>query len=141
MVVSRVRDIPASGPPLDQAQAALYELVIRSESTQSLFGEEREIMIKPHGSDTLNPLYVQDDKARAELMKEAEGLPSIVVCSAAAANAVMMAGGYFNPLTGYMNRADALSVAEKMETTSGLFFPVPILNMVEDASPIQDAKR
>jgi len=98
-------------------------------------------MIKPHGSDTLNPLYVQDDKARAELMKEAEGLPSIVVCSAAAANAVMMAGGYFNPLTGYMNRADALSVAEKMETTSGLFFPVPILNMVEDASPIQDAKR
>jgi sulfate adenylyltransferase len=98
-------------------------------------------MIKPHGSDTLNPLYVQDDKARAELQKEAEGLPSIVVCSAAAANAVMMGGGYFNPLTGYMNRADALSVAEKMRTTSGLFFPVPILNVVEDASPIQGAKR
>ena len=98
-------------------------------------------MIKPHGSDTLNPLYVQDDKARAELMKEAEGLPSIVVCSAAAANAVMMGGGYFNPLTGYMSRADALSVAEKMETASGLFFPVPILNMVEDASSIQGAKR
>jgi len=98
-------------------------------------------MIKPHGSDTLNPLYVRDDKARAELMKEAEGLPSIVVCSAAAANAVMMAGGYFNPLTGYMNRADALSVAEKMETASGLFFPVPILNVVEDASAIQGAKR
>jgi len=98
-------------------------------------------MIKPHGSDTLNPLYVRDDKARAELMKEAEGLPSIVVCSAAAANAVMMAGGYFNPLTGYMNKADALSVAEKMKTASGLFFPVPMLNVVEDASAIQGAKR
>jgi sulfate adenylyltransferase len=98
-------------------------------------------MIKPHGSDTLNPLYVKDDKARAKLMKEAEGLPSLVVCSAAAANAVMMAGGYFNPLTGYMNKADALSVAEKMQTTSGLFFPVPILNVVEDASAIQGAKR
>ena len=88
-------------------------------------------MIKPHGSDTLNPLYVQDDKKRAELLKEAEGLPSIVVCSAAAANAVMMGGGYFNPLTGYMNKADALGAAEKMQTASGLFFPVPILNMVE----------
>jgi len=98
-------------------------------------------MIKPHGSDTLNPLYVQDDKKRAELLKEAEGLPSIVVCSAAAANAVMMAGGYFNPLTGYMNKADALGTAEKLMTTSGVFFPVPIVNMVEDASSIKDAKR
>ena len=98
-------------------------------------------MIKPHGSDTLNPLYVMDDKARAELMKEAEGLPSIVVCSAAGANAVMMAGGYFNPLTGFMNKADALGAAEKMQTASGVFFPVPILNMVEDASAIQGAKR
>ncbi len=98
-------------------------------------------MIKPHGSDTLNPLYVQDEKQRAALLKEAEGLPSIVVCSAAAANAVMMGGGYFNPLTGYMNKADALSTAEKMYTTGGLFFPVPILNVVQDASPVQGAKR
>ena len=44
-------------------------------------------MIKPHGSDQLNPLYVQDDAKRAELLKEAEGLPSIVVSSAAAGNA------------------------------------------------------
>jgi len=44
-------------------------------------------MIKPHGSDTLNPLYVQDEAKRAAMIKEAEKLPSIVVCSAAAANA------------------------------------------------------
>ena len=98
-------------------------------------------MIKPHGSETLNPLYVRDDAKRAELAKEAEGLPSILVCSAAAANAVMMGGGYFNPLTGYMNVADAMSVAENMRTTSGLFWPVPILNVVKDASAIKDAKR
>ncbi len=98
-------------------------------------------MIKPHGSETLNPLYVADDAKRAELAKEAEELPSLTVCSAAAANAVMLASGYFNPLTGYMNLADALSVAEKMETTSGLFWPVPILNVVKDASAIQGAKR
>lgn len=98
-------------------------------------------LIKPHGSETLNPLFVMDDQKRAELLKEAESLPSVVVCSAAAANAVMMGGGYFNPLTGYMNAADALSVAEKMHTTSGLFFPVPILNMLKDASAIEGAKR
>ena len=53
----------------------------------------------------------------------------------------MMGGGYFNPLTGYMNMADAMSVAENMRTASGLFFPVPILNMLKDASAIQGAKR
>ena len=98
-------------------------------------------MIKPHGSDKLNPLYVQDEAKRAELTKEAEGLPSIVVSSAAAANAVMLGGGYFNPLTGYMNVADAMSVSEKMFTTSGLFWPTPVLNVVKDASAIKDAKR
>ena len=64
-------------------------------------------------------------------------MPSIVVSSATAANAVMMGGGYFNPLTGYMNKADALSVAKDMKTTSGLFWPVPILNLVKDAGKIK----
>lgn len=91
-------------------------------------------MIKPHGADALKPLYVQDDAARAALAKEAEGLPSLLVNSAAAANAVMMAAGYFTPLTGYMNLADALSVAEHLKTTDGLFWPVPIVNLTKDSS-------
>ena len=98
-------------------------------------------MIKPHGSDKLNPLFVQDDNKRAALLKEAEGLPSIVISSAAAGNAVMLGAGYFNPLTGYMNLADSLGVAEKMKMTSGLFWPVPIINMVKDASAIKGAKQ
>ena len=98
-------------------------------------------MIKPLGSDVLNPLYVADDAKRAELLKEAEGLPSIGISSAAAGNAAMLAGGYFNPLTGYMNLADTMSVAESMKTTSGQFWPTPVLNVVEDASAIKDAKR
>jgi len=98
-------------------------------------------MIKPHGSDTLNPLYVADDAKRAELLKEAEGLPKLLVCSQAAANAVMMGSGYFNPLTGFMNLADAQATAESMKTTGGLFFPVPIVNVVENAAAIQGASR
>ncbi len=98
-------------------------------------------MIKPHGSDTLNPLYVQDNSKREELLKEAAGLTSIVVSSQAAANAVMLGSGYFNPLKGYMNLADAKSVAEKMYTSEGIFFPVPVLNLVEDAGSIKPGNR
>jgi sulfate adenylyltransferase len=98
-------------------------------------------LVKPHGSDTLNPLYVEDATRRAALLKEAAKLPKLLVCSQAAANAVMMGSGYFNPLTGYMNLADSLRVAENMRTTGGLFWPVPIVNVTDDVSGIQGAKR
>lgn len=98
-------------------------------------------LIKPHGSDELNPLFVYDTAANEALQKEAEGLTSIVVSSATAANAVMLGGGYFNPLTGYMNKADALSVAKDMKTASDLFWPVPILNLVKDAGKIKAGDR
>ena len=98
-------------------------------------------MIKPHGSDTLNPLFVYDEAKHHELQKEAEGLPSLLLNSAAAANAVMLGAGYFNPLPGYMNIANAMSVAEHMKMTDGLFWPVPILNRTGDISAIKNAKR
>jgi len=98
-------------------------------------------MIKPHGSDTLNPLFVTDDAARAALIEEAGSLPSIVVSSADAANAVMLGAGYFNPLTGYMNKADALSVANTMHTTDGLFWPTPVLCLVENTDGIEGQSR
>lgn len=91
-------------------------------------------MIKPFGSEQLNALYVADDAQRAALAAEAEQLPSLLLNSAAAANAVMLAGGYFNPLTGYMNLADAMSVAIDMKTSDGLFWPVPIVNLTDDGS-------
>jgi sulfate adenylyltransferase len=90
-------------------------------------------MIKPHGSDTLNPLYVDDAALRAE----AETLPSITVSSAAAANAVMLGSGYFNPLAGYMDLADAMSAATDLKTKTGLFFPVPVVNRVESVEGIE----
>lgn len=98
-------------------------------------------MIKPHGSDELNPLFVYDTAKNEALQKEAEGLASILVSSAAAANAVMLGGGYFNPLTGYMNKADALSVATDMKTSSGVFWPTPVLNLVDDAGNIKAGDR
>ena len=90
-------------------------------------------MIQPHGSTELKPLFVYDTARHAALLKEAEGLPSLLLNSAAAANAVMLGAGYFNPLPGYMDLADALSVAEHLKTASGLFWPVPIVNLTQEA--------
>ena len=90
-------------------------------------------MIKPHGADALNPLFIADDVQRAALVEDAKTLEQVLVSSAAAANAVMLGGGYFTPLNGYMTKADALSVAKSMKTESGLFFPVPVLNLLSEA--------
>lgn len=98
-------------------------------------------MITPHGSNTLNPLFVLDVQERANVQKEAESLPSVVVSSATAANAVMLGSGYFNPLTGYMNKADAMSTAKNMKTGDGVFFPVPVLNLLDDVSAIKGASK
>lgn len=98
-------------------------------------------MITPHGSECLNPIYVMNQDKQKELLKEAEKLPSIIVNSAAAANAVMLGSGYFNPLTGYMNLSDAINVAENMKTSNGIFFPVPVLNQVKDISAISLSDR
>jgi sulfate adenylyltransferase len=96
---------------------------------------------KPHGADSLKPLLVSDEARRAALLAEAETLPSLTLSSAAAANVVMLGGGYFTPLTGFMNLADALSVSETLHTTDGLFWPVPILNLSDDVSGIEGAPR
>ena len=98
-------------------------------------------MIKPHGSDTITPLFVEDPAEREALQKEAEGLPSITLNSASAANAVMLGAGYFTPLKGYMNVADALSVSTHMKTVDGVFWPVTVMNRTDDVSGIGDAKR
>jgi len=97
-------------------------------------------LIKPHGSDSLNPLLIDATQHEA-LLKEAESLPSLLLNSAAAANAVMLGAGYFNPLSGYMNLADALSVSETLHTTGGLFWPVPVINLTKDVSAITGASR
>jgi sulfate adenylyltransferase len=98
-------------------------------------------MIKPHGSDALNPLFVYDSEKHHELNKEAEQLPALLLNSAAAANAVMLGAGYFNPLNGYMNLADALQVSENMHTADGLFWPVPVLNVTDNVDAIRGAGR
>jgi sulfate adenylyltransferase len=98
-------------------------------------------MIKPHGSDTLKPLLVSDPAENRALAAEAENLPSLLLNSAAAANLVMLGGGYFTPLKGFMDLSDALAVAQTMHTADGLFWPVPVINLTDDIRGIEGAPR
>ena len=98
-------------------------------------------MIKPIGSKELKPLFVYDATEREALVKEAETLPSVVISSQAAGNAVMMGAGYFSPLKGFMNVGDAMGCAKKMKMSDGHFFPVPVMCLLEDIEEIKDADR
>ncbi len=98
-------------------------------------------MIKPVGSDELQPRFVYDVDRHHELVREAETLPSVLVSSQTAGNVVMLGGGYFSPLRGFMGLDDALGVAESMTMVDGQFFPVPILCLLDDVAPIAGAKR
>ena len=98
-------------------------------------------MISPYASKTLDARTVEDPAQRAALAVAAESLPSTLLNSAAAANVVMLGAGYFNPLRGTLNLADALSVAEKLQTTSGLFWPVPIVHRSADVSGLSTGDR
>lgn len=101
-------------------------------------------MINPVGSDELLPLFVYDVDEHEALMHEAQSLPSVVITSQAAGNAVMLGGGYFTPLEGFMNVADAMGAAEKMILSDGsTFFPVPVMCLVDDEqlASIGDARR
>ncbi len=88
-------------------------------------------MIKPYGAEELTPLYVADESQRRALAEEARGLPSVLITSSAAGNAVMLGAGYFTPLRGFMSIDEALAVAKRMELSGLGFWPVPIVNVVD----------
>ena len=97
--------------------------------------------IQPHGATELKPCFVESASDRLRLEQEAPALPSIVLSSAAAGNATMLAAGYFTPLPGFMSKADALAVGRSMQTASGLFWPTPVLNLVQEAPGIRAGDR
>jgi len=80
----------------------------------------------------LNHWIIKDKSEKDNVITQSKKLHQLKLNSAAAANAVMLAAGYFTPLEGYMNKKDALSVSENMVTTNGLFWPVPIINLTKE---------
>mgnify|MGYP003981109547 CR=1 FL=1 len=94
-------------------------------------------LIAPHGSSTLNPLFIEDSIQRESLISSSNDMKKLLLNSAAAANVVMLGAGYITPLSGFMDKKNAISVANDMLTTDGLFWPIPIINLTKDPSNIK----
>ena len=94
-------------------------------------------LVKPYGSEQLYSVYIQDIDRRNALALSALQLPQMHISSTTASNIVMLASAYFNPLTGFMNKADCLSVAQTMRTVEGLLWPVPIANITSQKPTIK----
>lgn len=94
-------------------------------------------MIKPYQSDKLTPLYESNATKRARLIEEAATLKSVTISSQALGNVVMLGGGYFTPLPGFISLGDALAIADTMRMrSSGLFWPTPVVNVVPSSEEI-----
>ena len=59
-------------------------------------------LIAPHGSNTLNPLFIEDSVQREDLINNSSNMKKLLLNSAAAANVVMLGAGYFTPFSLYL---------------------------------------
>ena len=85
-------------------------------------------LIKPYGSDELLAPFNEIGVNLADV----EQMPKFLLNDSAIANVVMLGSGYFNPLQGFMNKTEALSVCDELRTLNGLFWPIPVLNITRE---------
>ena len=85
-------------------------------------------LIKPYGSDELLTPF----KEIGVNLADVEQMPKFLLNDSAIANVVMLGSGYFNPLQGFMNKTEALSVCDEFRTLNGLFWPIPVLNITRE---------
>ncbi|MEC7637080.1 MAG: sulfate adenylyltransferase [Pseudomonadota bacterium] len=85
-------------------------------------------LIKPYGSDELLSPFNEIGVNLADV----EQMPKFLLNDSAIANVVMLGSGYFNPLQGFMNKTEALSVCDEFRTSNGLFWPIPVLNITRE---------
>ena len=85
-------------------------------------------LIKPYGSNELLTPF----KEIGVNLADVEQMPKFLLNDSAIANVVMLGSGYFNPLQGFMNKTEAISVCDELRTSNGLFWPIPVLNITRE---------
>lgn len=88
-------------------------------------------LVPPHGSDTLKPLALTGESLTAELSK-AQSLPQISCSSREEGDIIMLGIGGFNPLNGFMGKADWQGICDNMTMANGLFWPIPVTLSTDD---------
>ncbi len=86
-------------------------------------------LIAPHGGELI--INMASEAERPALIERAQGLPQITVGSRQLADLEMLANGAYSPLSGFMTRADYLSVVDSMHLSNGLPWSIPITLSVE----------
>lgn len=85
-------------------------------------------LIKPYGSNEMLTPF----KEIGVNLADVEQMPKFLLNDSAIANVVMLGSGYFNPLQGFMNKTEAISVCDELRTLNGLFWPIPVLNITRE---------
>lgn len=88
-------------------------------------------LLAPHGGTLI--LNQAGEAEGAELLAKSAGLPRITIGSRQLADLEMLAIGAYSPLTGFLKRADYLSVVNDMHLSNGLPWSIPITLAVESA--------
>lgn len=79
----------------------------------------------PHGGE-LKDLLARDASKHAELEKESETLPAIVLTERQLCDLELILNGGFSPLEGFMNEADYNGVVDSLRLSNGILFSMPI---------------
>ncbi|KAA0444677.1 MAG: sulfate adenylyltransferase, partial [Candidatus Thioglobus sp.] len=88
-------------------------------------------LVPPHGSATIKALALSGAELTAELAR-AETLQKITCSSREEGDIVMLGIGGFNPLDGFMGKADWQGVCDNMAMENGLFWPIPVTLSTDD---------
>ncbi|MAK09088.1 MAG: sulfate adenylyltransferase [Rhodobacteraceae bacterium] len=87
------------------------------------------------------PYFGEDFRVKSkidnELLYGSKVTTSIKISSLAAAKAVMIGSDYFRPLTGFHDIEDAISICEKMQMKNNLFWPIPLLNIIDNIQGLE----
>src|SRR5579885_1383942 len=89
----------------------------------------------PHGGMLV--LNQAGEAESADLLAKSAGLPRITIGSRQLADLEMLAIGAYSPLTGFLKRADYLSVVNEMHLSNGLPWSIPITLAVESEQAAQ----
>ncbi len=83
-------------------------------------------LVNPHGKDKkLKPLLLSG-KELAEEKKKAKTLTEVRTTSRETGDLIMLGGGGFSPLVGFMGHDDWKGVCDKYKMADGTFWPIPI---------------
>jgi len=81
-------------------------------------------LISPHGGKLIDRVLTGDQRAAA--LEKAKRLRKLPINSTTISDLELIAVGVFSPLSGFMKRADYVSVVENMHLTNGLVWSIPI---------------